>query len=536
MERFGTKSVPIEGVEGGRVTVSPQQLDEAGNLTNMGAANPKIAQQQQQKFGQFETSMAKKATRQVFNTVNETRPAPEAIAAAKQAGDDFEQAYAERTGTPAPQARPFSFTLEPPPSEQYVPGTSTVTGQPEDVRIVKEPGEGTKAVPAEGYEGPPEASHATTYPPATTERPEGGVVGTGTPPTEDPNEAMQWLVNYENARNDPGFHNLPEADQARIDSTIKNIRDQMSLYHTANPNARFNPIDTENLVAQVNSPHAASVLMDAQSQPVYDAINQASKGEFYGWREAEKKAQDVLGRSTTLESRASAEAALGEARSKMNDLLDRHQGTVNQTDYRTAKYMQRGRFLMDDLDTFTKSLANGVTPETTAKAGLQRFIAGDHQAFDRWLGNGTNLRDLTGMIGEEGVNNYRQMMTLLDNPQTARKANSVLKNIVTMHNSHPKILGVPTWPIAAMLGWEHPYVMGAAAGIGGVGLGMKKLMQVAADNPKFGNMLLRAVSQDIAPKYYAPLMARTAMELIGQPAKSGAERDKEEQQEAQPQP
>lgn len=511
---------PTAEIAGERIPVQAQQLDR-GQITQEGIEGaPKIQAAQQAAQSRLIANQTRQGLSKVLGQINETRPEAASVAAARAAGADAAEAIAGRQGMKPGEVQPFNFELQGPETEEPIdPNTpSRVIGEPQDVRVTRKPGVGSAAVPSEQYtpeEGAPGASHATTYPPARVESsptaPTGNIRS-----TPNVNDAIQHLASIDDAIGDPAFDRLPAPQQERILAARDHIQDQISMYHAANPNARFAPTDVADLVKNVTSPGEAKSILRTVAQPVFTTMDEASGGNLTKYRNIIDKADTVLKNPSSMEAADAAEARKSEAMTNIDQIFTQYGGQVRPEDYRAARMAWRYSYRYGDLDNMITRMSNGITAEESAK-GLQRITKGNPQQLEDFLNKGANRQDMTSLIGEDGITNLKKMFALTSNAGTARATGSVLKNVTNelWHSVHkPAFVGGVA---GELLGghWGAGATVGASAGA--ITYGMRKVFQMAANNPTIGSLIDTAVKNKIDPRLYAPLIARAVMQTTGTP-------------------
>lgn len=519
---------PTTEIGGEHVPIQPAQV-ENGQVTQAGIESaPKIQAAQQQAQNQLIANQTQQGLSKVLGLINETRPQATSVAAAQQAGADAAEAIAARQGLKPGQVQPFNFELEGPSTFEAAEPGSRVVGAPQEVRIAQQPGVGSRAIPAQEYtpqEGTPEASTATIYPPATVESAPATATG-NMRTTTNVNDAIQHLASIDDAIGDRTFDTLPAPQQEAILAARERIQQQISMYHAANPNARFAPVDIGDLVKNVTSPGQAKSILQTVAQPVYDTMDEVSGGQLSKYRSVIDKARKVIQDPSSMEAADSAEARKAEAETNIDQLFTQYGGRVQPQDYQMARMAWRYSVRYGDLNDLVTRLSNGITAEESAK-GLQRITKGDPQQLENFLNKGVNRQDMTALIGEDGITNLKKMFALTSNAGTARATSSALKNVANelWHATHRP--GFAGGVAGELLGGHWAAGASAGAAIGATTYGMRKIFQFAANNPSVGAMLDTAVKNNVNPRLYAPLIARAIMQATGTPPAVRAPADQE---------
>jgi hypothetical protein len=527
-EGLRNAKTPTVEIGGEQVPIQPAQL-ENGQITQAGIESaPKIQAAQQEAQNNLIANQTQQGLRKVLSQINATRPQGSSVAAARQAGTDAAEAIAARQGLKPGEVQPFTFEMEGPTTHEVAEPGSRVIGAPQEVRIAHEPGVGSRAIPAEEYtpkQGTPEASAATIYPPATVESAPATPTG-NIRTTTNVNDAIQHLASIDDAIGDRSFDSLPATQQEAILAVRDRMQQQISMYHAANPSARFAPVDIGDLVKNVTSPGQAKSILQTVAQPVYDTMDEASGGDLAKYRSVIDKARKVIQDPSSMEAADAAEARKAEAETNIDQLFTQYGGQVQPQDYQMARMAWRYSVRYGDLNDLVTRLSNGITAEESAK-GLQRITKGDPQQLENFLNKGVNRQDMAALIGDDGITNLKKMFALTSNAGTARATSSALKNVANelWHATHRP--GFAGGVAGEMLGGHWAAGASAGAAIGATTYGMRKIFQFAANNPSVGAMLDTAVKNNVNPRLYAPLIARAIMQATGTPPAVRAPADQE---------
>jgi hypothetical protein len=503
------------------------QMNEAG-LPKAGAGTagaPVVAASQQAGVKQEMGNMARDATRKVLDKINSTRP----VFTATENGARL---------LPVPEAgAPPTFSLE------GTPSTETPSGELVQ-SAAKTPGRAAFKTPQYTAEsaptrepirpGGPVATEGTTGADITTAQtpePRSDVVGGGGPvATNDPAEAQAWLRQAEDIQASPEYKNLSSEQQGQIEEQRQSLEDQLGLYHASRPPAgspwpqvsgpgetparytqRFMPADTGDAALQhINTWGQAADHIQQQAQPIYDALDKASGGDFVKFNNEAKQAQKIMHSSTSMDAYEAAQERYERASQNISDLITRHSDQISREDYVTAKDAWRNSSRLNELHAVTERMMNGITFEESEK-GLTRVMTGNSKQLQRYLDKGSNQDQIEQLIGKDGVFNLKQMTELLSKASTARPATEAFQSIAGEIAKHAGLGGVggAIGGYAALKQGKSPW-MGMLYG-GMAGASARWVARDAMMNPRIGNMITHAVQNGIRKEIFAPLIARTIL-------------------------
>jgi hypothetical protein len=256
------------------------------------------------------------------------------------------------------------------------------------------------------------------------------------------------------------------------------------------------------------------------AEPVFQVMDDASKGEFSSWRDQVKAAQKVIRNSTSIEAVEKAMQREAEGNGKIMELIDRNRDRLSFDDYIAAKNTWRQSARLGELHARFERMMNGITREESEVYGKTRMMKrGNTEAFNRYLDQGTNRAQIEELIGKDGIKNLKDITDMFANEHNNRVAQEVGQNTLAYMRDH----GLLSRIAVSMGGMGAAGLFGlpgsVAAGAGGatyLGVeGTRLFLRFAATNPMVGNMLKTAVEHGISPKIYAPLIARTIAESAG---------------------
>ena len=325
--------------------------------------------------------------------------------------------------------------------------------------------------------------------------------------TTSPQEAQSWLRQIEDVQDSPEHENLSKTQQAAIERQRQALSDQLGLYHSSPYAQRFSPADIPEAVGHVRTWGDAAAQVKGAATPVYQVLDRVSNGEFSAFNGQIKAANRVIRSATSMDAVEAAEARKAEANGKIQELFVRHASELSPADYRTAQMAWRDGSLLDNLHTVTERMMNGITAEETER-GFTRVMTGNTKSLEKFLATGTNRAQLEGLIGQDGVDNLKQVTTLLSKASTARATTEVGKQTAM---ALQRYMGHAGW--AALAGGAIVHAMGGsfyAGTLSGALLdnGVRLVLRDAATNPRIGKLLDFAVRNGVSPKIYAPLIAR----------------------------
>jgi hypothetical protein len=537
LKNVSPKNIEVAGQD---MLALRSQLEASGMPNASGSAGaPVVEQSQQQGVGNVVQTVAQNATRDVLDRVNLTRGT-----AGAPLGPSWPPGIEIPRGAdnparllPAPEGSQGGkfFTLEGPgqvegrtemtvqqPASKFEPTASRVPegGEP-GPQNVEELGPTAKTVPDRLQK------RTQAYTSATGEAAADEARGGGRLETNDPQEAEAWMRQLEDIQASPLHDQLTPAQQAHIEGQRQQLSDRLGLYHASPYAQRFAPVDVDAAANRVRTFGDAAAQIQASVQPVFQKLDELSDGDFTSWREIAKKAQKVIQSASSMEAVDAAQQRLSDANSAINDLITRHAGDISRNDYLTAQNAWRESSRLDELHSVLEGMTNGIPVEATEK-GFNRVFTGSTKALQKFLDKGTNQAQLTQLIGEDGINNIRQMTELLSKAKSQRSIMDVAKSVAVEFGKHARIGGLGgliggTAAHAIGLPWFEGVTAGAMTGAT-----VRAIIHDATINPRIGGMVMWAAEHGLKPQDYAPYIAR-AMAVPMQ--KQGNANDQSEEQE-----
>ena len=561
---------PVQRVlEGVNIPGLVSQIGKSGRFIEGGDISdvaPEIAQQQQKGAFQVLKNVAAKATRTALDGLNETRavmgpveapggPPPTAPFRFTMGGVEAPEAEAEGRllQRAAPIEHPATVPGEgPSPQEDELgPLAATVPGRMleapriegpqawtrtggtaeqqsaqmaaqgkldqqtiEDLGIKKAQGKRLTADERTQLARAQARNAISEKPPATTARadtsPGGGAL---TRQTNSPAEATSWLQDLEDVRRSPDYRQMSPAQRENVDKLYNNLRDQLSVYHASPYRNHFAPIDTDSVVGQVNTFGQGAAQIKAAVQPIFNRANELSQGAMDDALAEVETAKTRVTNANTSNDLTAAQQALDAAHDKVDNLLNAHASGLKPNEMTQAKQAWGQAKRLDSLHANFERMMNGVTDEQ-AQTGLQRVMTGNARDFGDWLAEPGNRKALDNMIGSDSRDNLTELTQLMSKVPSQRHTAEAAKNIAWIL-SKQNLGHIGVGALAMHAAGIEP---GTTAMILGGVQGMRWVMRQAATNPSVGNMLRYAVSHNIRPDIYAPLISRTIAESLMGPA------------------
>ena len=334
--------------------------------------------------------------------------------------------------------------------------------------------------------------------------------------SHDPAEAMQALSALDERAEDGALS--PQMEDAR-----KNLADQVRMHYAqlSGPN-HFYQLDPQEAMRGVRTYREAADRLSYIHQPTWDALDQASNGEFSQLRRAEKQAIRTIRTSPDQGAIDQAQIKLKNVQASMDKVFTDNAGTVSRAEWTSAKQGYTDELLMRKVAAMTDRATNGVTLNDEAASGGS--LRKDYKGLSAKTVQSLVDADprVTQMLGADGVLNIKKMGTLLQEPKLREDA-SKLSYLIGGHMAGHWIRG----GAGALIGGAtaeaqgKPVVEGIAAGAAG-GVASRMVLRRLMTNPEAGRLFRYAVENKVNPKVAVPLVAGTlAPALSGQQANPG---------------
>jgi hypothetical protein len=518
LERIAPKMASILGEQS---PVLASQMGPTGRIVESAEVPRPEMQAKQQAFNAgVVRTYAQNAYRSVVNSIN---------AAAQDASRS--SPWGGRA-LPAPEAAPVeptTFSIDVPTVERPIgnvqraqpfprTATSGVPGMEPAPETTKALGSTAKTIP-ERAQMRARPAYMTSGAPGEAEQISENVAtpSTATMSTQDPLEAMVWKQHAEQVMNSPEWKEMSSAEKQAYTDLHKNISDQLNMHYTktAPPpgyGGHMPLIDPEQGLHYIQTPGMAAEAIQAQLQPGYNELDRISKGGFSTLRDQVQKAKAALSNpAITGEARNAAEKSFDEATNGIGKMIDDASDSPMIQPYYAA--MKRGfadsKFL-EKLDAFQEASHNGYTIQNTAQ-GFPRMMRGNLKGLESFLSDGNNRATLNRLLGPEAEGHLKEMHAMLNNAQFNRASQDVVRNVAEEANQTIG-RGMGRGGLAgAIFGHWH---LGAALGTG-VGVANftgRQIMRQAMNDSRLGQLISYAAKNDVSPKIYAPLIARTMLE------------------------
>ena len=471
-------------------------------------------------------SLAQQATQNIMDRINATRPnfaATEDASRMLPAGEGSQPFTFTDLGTPTQETQEGPLTQEPrkkqtgtkvvePRAEGPEKGPEWFTGAvPEGLRAQSPVGSNVREInPATG-EGPalpenkpvstnaqklvkePTFQYMSGTKPGSPEARGDVVTGGANRTTTNPAEAQRWLSDLEDLQDSPEHDSLSQDQKDAIEQRRASLQDQIGMYHASPYVGRFAPVDVESILDHVHDFRDVGNQAEAAVKPVYDTMDRLTDGRFNALNQQFKNAQRSMVRPRTVRGYEAAQKRSEEALQGINEIFTRNAGEVSREDYQAAVRGWRDRSQALQLHT-----------------AVQRAIEGHAEDLGELLDK--KAGDINGLIGADGINNLRQLGDLM--AKRSKETKEVANNVALEWGRHGLRVaaggapGVVGGYIAHQMGM--PAYWGMAAG-GLAGQGMRRVLNMAATNPRVGTLVDYAVRNGVSPKVYAPLITRAIM-------------------------
>lgn len=265
-------------------------------------------------------------------------------------------------------------------------------------------------------------------------------------------------------------------------------------------------VDVPATVAKVNSFGDAADEVDKAAKAGYDKLNQATGGEFNVVRGEIKTATADMRKAVSPDIRDAAQIRLDNATSRMNELFDDSDGKIDRKDWQDANDAWRNAKTLRQVHDAVES-----TFDTDAgfsqRSGTYRGFNGNmlRQKLNR-LTQTIGEPELNRVIGRQNLDNLRKVAELTrTNGDRARFGGAVqnVSNWIVNHVTSAAVGGVAGHALHGLPGG----IVGAASTEAAY-MAARKVMQMLATDPKFGQQLTFAVESGARPENYAPLLGQ----------------------------
>jgi hypothetical protein len=552
------------------VTRLASQMPEGSQIGGATTANtPKVAKAQQVAAGRVIRNTAQRATRDSIERLNATRPEAPRVTDESRMLTSGEGALPQGAEGPQPQTQPFTFHIEGPPTYEDVrpptgsPREDSAVGEPHQRNVVV-PGRqrqiGTGVAPrvesfpteADGSSGQPHSTRTTPewwapgsgaegplgkpqsnpkapsgvrkvpiYQYLTDIRPGSEPIpldkGGGRLTTSDPQVAQTTLSRL-NELVDSGH--VPEADLPAVKAARDSLQEQMDLYHAYDNEGRnisgahFPKVHPEQAARNVETFRDSADQARMPATPVYQKLDELSKGDFTKWNDQRKRAnailQDPERAPITEQAHRDAVASLKQANDEIYTIFATHRDKIKPSDWTAASNAWRDGAILDDIHTTVERAfnRNDASKDQAARIGRARTLRGDNltENLNKLTDTPEKKANVLRVIGEDGLNNLYDLGEMLRTPESAEGVNNVAKN-VGMYLAHRGGIGATA---GAGIGLATAGPGGAfAGGLAGAAAdaGTRYVLRKIATEPKIAKMVKFAAEAGARPQNYGPLIA-----------------------------
>lgn len=482
---------------------------------------PAVAEAQQEGGQAAVKNIAQRATRNALDKVNAVRRTAPITDPSRM------------LSAPA-DAKPFEFHIEGPAPEESVDGSIAPEGTKNDTYIatggrkVQVPnenfrpggeqgseealGSGAHTAPVRSITGgaTKTANNWMVVPPEAGSGAEDVARGGGKLVTQDPKAAqaalsrLEDLAGSEDRPASQTFKDLPKEQQQQVTAARDSLREQLGMYHAGDGlYPHFDPVDTKAAIEHVGDFGEAADQIEASVKPIYQKLDQVSEGKFTALRAQAKAATKVMFAPGSVEAYEKALASKGEAEQGIQELFNRHSGSVSRPELQSANTAWRDASTLNTIHATVEGAFRGAPKDIADTLGTNRILRGNslETRLNRMLQK-TPQADIERVIGKDGLENLYRVSHLLSKPETAVGTQNAIKQIAKHLTRAGRgaaiggllghIVGVP--------------IEGALAGAGAEDA-VRYVFRQAAINPRIGILIDRAVRHNVDPKIFAPLIA-----------------------------
>lgn len=506
----GKRAAPaVENIAGEHVpTLSSQQPGTGPRGSVKINETPGIAAEQQAAAPRVFRNLAKRATHDALEEANQGRRV------ANQITDPARM-------LPAPEdAKPYPFTIQGPgAAEESVTGGSEPRKKQVGTQYV--PGKGSGTAPSmEPYnEGAFKYGDEEPLPPVDDREPFQGlthkepvfqyltdlkpgqeagstkVTGGGDIVAADPETAQTHLSRLNELVDHPPEGTTPEQTAAHAEAR-DNLQEQMDMYHSYQrtlPN--FKPLNSARAAERVEHFGDAADQLENAAEPMYQKFDEATDGQF----------KDLKRKISSAGKRGDFTAKF-DYENQLNKLIDETPGISQSDRLRVTKLWNKSKVL-DTLNNVVNHAANVDDRYASQVAGGRmlngvRMRNGLNRIIDRY-----GVDRVESVIGKDGMENMHRMADLLNTPKAAEGLKGMSMGVV--HNLMHGKVGAAA---GAFLGHHLAGYEGAAAGAYAGAKAERWMLQMAATNPRVGQLLDYAVRNNVTPKVAAGLISAAIMQ------------------------
>src|SRR3974390_1602349 len=504
LERGGPKAASMVGEES---PVLASQMGDTGRLVES-ADTPAPAMQAKQQA--FNAGVVRKYAQKAYQTaVNKLNMATSAAARYSPFNTPM---------LPAPEATPIeptTFSLDVPTTERPIgmvqqaqpfprTATSGVPGMEPAPETTRALGSTAKTIP-ERAQMRATRPHMPSGAPGEAERVStAGRPGTATMSTQDPLEAIQWKNHLEQVMSGPEWREMSPTDQEAYVNLHKDLSDQLNMPYPKYPQApgyqgQVPLIDPTQGSEHLQTPGMVADALQARLRPSYDALNDATDGEFERLKNTVNDAKaDMSNTRLDDEAHKAAEDRFNKANGDIDKLLE--STPISRPYYDAMKSVTPDVKFLQALDAFQERAHNGVTVANTTK-GLPRMMRGNLRGLEQFLSKDANRADLTRLMGPDAEVHFKEMHSMLNNAEFNRAGQSVLRNTI---DEASKMMGKGMFTGGLLGSLGGHWHLGAAVGLGAgaANFTARQAMRIAMNDSQIGKLGSYAAKNDVSPKTY----------------------------------
>jgi hypothetical protein len=315
------------------------------------------------------------------------------------------------------------------------------------------------------------------------------VTGAGDLVAADPETAQAHLSRLNDIIDHP--QGLSDTQLRDVSAARDSLQEQMDVYHSYQrtlPN--FQPVNALRAAQSVQSFGDAADQLQNAAKPIYQKMDAATDGAF-----------NKLNRARTAAGKRGDFTAMFDYEDQIDNMIENAKGVTAAERAQATQLWSRSKVL-DGLNNIINHAANVDDKYASQVAGGrvlsgQRMQNGLQKMIQRY-----GQDRIEGVIGREGMENMTRISDLLNVPkaQTGLKAMSMS----VMHNiMHGKVGG----GLGAALGYHFAGYEGSLAGAYAGAKAERWMLQMAATNPRVGQLLDYAVRNNVTPKVAAGLIS-----------------------------
>jgi hypothetical protein len=486
MSGFAAKTAPaVEDIAGQDVQTLASQRPGTGARGDVTTAEvPKVARAQQAAAPKVFQSVAQRATHDALEEANAGRVNPTITEPSRL--------------LPAPEgSQPYKFVIPGTGTEATTAGEISQPAAKADQAAFKPPTYTTSSAPKPampGVEGSTGADIATSTPRVAAHD---ILTGGGDLHVTDPETAQMHLSRLNDLVDNPP-PSVKGPQLKAITAARDSLQDQLDMYHAHErtlPN--FLPIDSAKAAAGVGTFGEAEDQLQNAAKPIYQKLDEATNGEF-----------NKLNLKRAAAGKRGALDQKFEIEDQIDKLVESAPGITPAERAQATQLWSKSKIL--------GSLNDAIESASNVNEAYAKQVAGGRVVSGSKLQNNLNKLvtkygrpRIESVIGEDGMQNMTRMADLL---KTQPKGAMQQMTLNIYHNLLHGKVGAAAGGVAGhfagtALGHGLGGYEGAAAGALMGAKAERYVLQLAATNPRVGQLLDFAARNAVNPRIYAPLIS-----------------------------